>query len=74
MPKVHWKMAAKTAGVIAMLNKESVAGVEQRVGAVNKVGLEMDVMVPLEDLVVVVINAYLNQVCTSFYCQNNFRL
>ena len=55
-------MAAWTAGVDAMLNKESVTGVEQRVGAVNKVGLEMDVTVPLGDLAVVVINAYLNQV------------
>ena len=71
MPKVHWKMAAWTAGLDAMLNKESVTGVEQRVGAVDKVGLEMDVMAPLEDLV---INAYLNQVCMSFFCQYNFRL
>ena len=57
-----------------MLNKESVTGVEQRVGAVNKVGLETDVTVPLEDLAVVVINAYLNQVCMSFFSQHNFRL
>ena len=57
-----------------MLNKASVTGVEQRVGAVNKVGLETDVTVPLEDLAVVVINAYLNQVCMSFFSQHNFRL
>ena len=50
-----------------MLNKESATGVEQRVGAVNKVGLEMDVMVPLEDLTVVVINVYLNLVCIACY-------
>ena len=43
-----------------MLNKASVTGVEQRVGAVGKVGLETDVMVPLGDLMV--INVYLNQV------------
>jgi hypothetical protein len=53
--------------VDAMLNKESVTGVEQRVGAVNKVGLEMDVMVPLGDLAVVVINVYLNLVCIACY-------
>ena len=57
-----------------MLNKESVTGVEQRVGAVNKVGLEMDVMAPLEDLAVVVINVYLNQVYMIFYWRYNFRL
>ena len=44
-----------------------MTGVEQRVGAVNKVGLETDVTVPLEDLAVVVINAYLNQVLTGSF-------
>ena len=44
-----------------------MTGVVRMVGAVKKVGLEMDVMVPLGDLVVMVINAYLNQVFMSFY-------
>ena len=60
-------MAAQIAGLDAIINKESVTGVERKVGAVIKVGLEMDVMVPLGDLVVMVINAYLNQVFMSFY-------
>ena len=62
MSKVHWKMAAQIAGLDAIINKESVTGVERKAGAVIKVGLEMDVMVPLGDLAVVVIYAYLNQV------------
>ena len=48
----------------AILNKESVTGVERKVGAVNMVWLEMDVMVPLGDLAV--IDVYLNQVSMSF--------
>ena len=46
----------------AISNKESVTGVVRMVGAVKKVGLEMDVMVPLGALVMVVTDAYLNQV------------
>ena len=60
MSKVHLKMAVQIAGEVAILNKESVTGVERKVGAVNMVWLEMDVMVPLEDQAV--IDAYLNQV------------
>ena len=57
-------MAGQIAGVDAILNKESVSGVERKVGVVNMVWLEMDVMVPLGDIAV--IDAYLNQVCMSF--------
>ena len=47
-----------------MLNKESVSGVERKVGVVNKVWLEMDVMATVEELAV--IDVYLNKVCMSF--------
>ena len=43
------------------ISKESVTGAAQMVGAVGKVGLEMDVMEMLEE--VMVINANLIQVC-----------
>ena len=40
-----------------------MTGVEQMVGAVHKVGLEMDVMELLGEII---INAYLIQVCKPF--------
>ena len=46
MSKVlHWKMVVKIAGRDATSNKESVTGVERTVGAAEKIGLEMGVMV-----------------------------
>ena len=50
----------------AIINKESVTGVVQKVGVVERVriGLEMDVMVVLGDQTAIV--AFLNQVCASF--------
>ena len=54
-------MVAKIAGMDAIRNKENVTGVEQMVGAVEKVGWEMDVMEHLEDLAI--IDAHLRQVC-----------
>ena len=50
----------------ATKKKESVTGAVQMVGAVGKVGLEMDVMEMLEE--VMVINANLIQVCTPNPC------
>ena len=49
IPKVmkDWKMVARIAGMDAISNKESVTGVERTVGAVDKIGLEMGVMVQL---------------------------
>ena len=46
-------MVAKIAGMDAM-DKESVPGVAQRVGVVENIGLEMDVMVPLEELLLII--------------------
>ena len=60
-------MEAKIAGLDAIHNKANAIGVALMVGAVEKVGLEMDVMALLGDLAVLVINAYLNQVYMSFY-------
>ena len=54
-------MSSKIAGMVAISWKESVPGVAQMVGAVEKVGLEMDVMGHLAELVI--ISAYLKQVC-----------
>lgn len=54
------KIKVKIAGLVATRNKENVTGVERMVGVVNKVGLEMDVMEKLEE--VVVINANLIQI------------
>jgi hypothetical protein len=53
-------MVAKNAGVHAMDMElatalESVLGVVWRVGAVEKVGLEMDVMVPLGELLLIIV-------------------
>ena len=56
-----WKMMAKIVGMDAIRNKENVTGVVQMVGAVEKVGLEMDVMGHLGDLAI--IGAHLKQVC-----------
>ena len=55
----------KIAGQDAARHKESVTGVEQTVGAAEKIGLEMGVMVKLGEIGV--INAYSNlQVCMKF--------
>ena len=55
----------KIAGMDATSNKESVTGVERTVGAAEKIGLEMGVMVKLGEIGV--ISAYLNlQVCMKF--------
>ena len=56
-----WKMVTKIVGRDAIKYKENVTGVVQMVGAVEKVGLEMDVMGHLGDLAI--ISAYLKQVC-----------
>ena len=55
-------MVSKIAGMIAISRKENVPGVAQMVGAVEKIGLEMDAMVILVGQTI--INAYLKQVCT----------
>ena len=47
----------KIAGMAATSNKESVTGVERTVGAVDKIGLEMGVMVLLGESMVT--NAFL---------------
>ena len=57
-------MVARLAWLDAIRNKESVTGVVWMVGVVEKIGLEMVVMVLLGDLAVIVV--YLNQVCESF--------
>ena len=49
-------MVVKIAGMDAARTKESVTGVEQTVGAAEKIGLEMGVMVKLGEIGV--INAY----------------
>ena len=41
----YWKILIKIAGMAATSNKESVTGVERTVGAAEKIGLEMGVMV-----------------------------
>ena len=53
-------MVGKIAGLDAVRHKENVIGVGKMVGAVDKVGLEMDVMVLLGELLV--ISANLEQV------------
>lgn len=55
---LYWKMVVKIAGMDATNNKESVTGVERTVGAAEKIGLEVGVMVKLGDHGV--INAFLN--------------
>ena len=55
-------MPAKIAGTLAISKMEFATGVVRKVGAVEKVGLEMDVMVLLVDLTS--INVYFTQVCT----------
>ena len=54
-------MVGKIAGLDAVRYKESVIGVGKMVGAVDKVGLEMDVMGLLGELLVIYVN--LEQVC-----------
>ena len=59
-------MVAKIVGMDAPKNRENVIGVELMVGAVEKIGLEMAVMVLLEENMV--INAYLDhKVCVTFF-------
>ena len=59
-------MVVKIAGMAATSYKESVTGVERTVGAAEKIGLEMGVMVKLGEIGV--INAYSNlQVCMKFW-------
>jgi CDP-diglyceride synthetase len=53
-----WKMLVKIAGMDAVISRESVTGAVLVVGAVEKVGQEMDVMVLLGDQTT--INVYLN--------------
>jgi hypothetical protein len=48
--QVHWKMVAKIAGMDATSNKACAIGAARRVGVVDKVGQEMDVMAHLGDL------------------------
>ena len=55
-------MPAKIAGNLAISKMECATGVVRKVGAVGKIGLEMDVMVLLGDLTS--INVYFTQVCT----------
>ena len=55
-----WKMVSKIAGMVAISRKDHVPGVAQMVGAVEKIGLEMDAMVILVGQTI--INAYLKQV------------
>ena len=55
-------MPANIAGNLAISKMESVTGVVRKVGAVGKIGLEMDVMVLLGELIS--INVYFTQVCT----------
>ena len=55
-------MPAKIAGTLAISKMECATGVVRKVGAVEKVGLEMDVMVLLGALIS--INVYFTQVCT----------
>ena len=62
---LHWKMVAKLVGLDAPTYREDVIGVEQMVGAVGKIGLEMTAMVLLVEKTV--INAYLDhKVCLTF--------
>ena len=65
-------MLAKIAGNLAISKMESVTGVVRKVGAVGKIGLEMDVMVLLGELVS--INVYFTQVCTVWTVKCVFSL
>merc|ERR1711971_49075 len=49
---LDWKMEANIAGLDAIHNKANALGVALMVGAVKKVGLEMDVMVLLGGLII----------------------
>ena len=49
-------MVGKIAGLDALRYKENVTGAAKTVGVVDKVGLEMDVMVLLGELVVMYVN------------------
>ena len=50
-------MVGKIAGLDAVRYKENVIGAAKMVGAVDKVGLEMDVMVLLGELLVIYVNS-----------------
>ena len=50
-------MVGKIAGQDAVRYKENVIGVAKMVGAVDKVGLEMDVMVLLGEVLVICVNS-----------------
>ena len=58
-------MVSKIVGMVATSRKENVPGVAQMVGAVEKIGLEMDAMVILVGQII--INAYLKQVCILLF-------
>ena len=66
-----WKMVSKIAGMVAISRKENVPGVAQMVGAVEKIGLEMDAMVILVGQTI--INAYLKQVCVPIICTGSIK-
>ena len=60
-----WKMLVKIAGLDAIKNRESVTGAAVVVGAVEKIGQEVDVMAVLGDHQT--INVYLTQVCLQMF-------
>ena len=62
-------MEAKIAGLDAINNKANAIGVALMVGAVKKVGLEMDVMAILGGLLIT--NVYLNHQVCFLRLQNN---
>ena len=66
-----WKMVSKIAGMVAISRKDHVPGVAQMVGAVEKIGLEMDAMVILVGQTI--INAYLKQVCVPIICTGSIK-
>ena len=51
----HWSMLMKTAGILAIINKESVIGADPKVGAARKVKKEMAVMELLVERLVEVV-------------------
>ena len=65
-------MVGKIAGLDAVRYKENVTGVGKMVGAVDKVGLEMDVTVLLGELLVIYVN--LEQVYYQYVNLNRYVL
>ena len=51
--KKDWKMVTKIAGMIATWKRANAIGVVLMAGVVEKIGLEMDVMELLGDLVII---------------------